>query len=177
MQIIKVVTGLLDENCYVLKKDNKVLVVDPGDDYPLIKEAIGGDKVVGILITHGHGDHVGALRNFLTNKKMKIFKHSSTEEKEYDVDGFKFEVIKTPGHSKDSICFYFKDSSSMFVGDFIFKDSIGRWDLPGGDKNEMYESIERMKSYPDDIILYIGHGEDSRLGYEKENNKYFNTKK
>lgn len=177
MEIIRVVTGSLDENCYILKKNDKALVIDPGDEYPKIKEAIGDAKVIGVLVTHAHFDHVGALRNFLTNKRMKVFKHSTVQEQEYTIDDFKFEVINTPGHSKDSITFYFKEEGCMFVGDFVFKDTVGRWDLPGGDKEVMYDSIEKIRVYSDNITLYPGHGDKTTLGYEKENNKYFNDYK
>ena len=103
MEIQKIVTGMLDENCYVLKSNGTCLVVDPGDDYIKIKEAIGEDKVLGILLTHSHFDHVGALRHFLTKRSIKIFKKSSVEEQEYHIGDFSFQVIFTPGHSKDSI--------------------------------------------------------------------------
>ena len=103
MEIQKIVTGMLDENCYVLKNNGTCLVVDPGDDYIKIKEAIGENKVLGILLTHSHFDHVGALRHFLTKRSIKIFKRSSVEEKEYQIGDFSFETIFTPGHSKDSI--------------------------------------------------------------------------
>ena len=173
MKIEKIVTGTLEENCYVLKCDNTCLVVDPGSDYPKIKEAIGEDKVLGVLITHSHFDHVGALRNFLTKRSIKIFKKSNTLEKEYELGPFKFSVIYTPGHSSDSICFYFKDEKIMFVGDFIFKDSVGRCDLPTGDIKKMNESILKIKEYEEDITLYSGHGDNTTLGYEKKNNEYF----
>ena len=62
----------------------------------------------------------------------------------------------------------------MFVGDFIFKDNIGRCDLPSGNIEEMKKSIEKIKKYDDDIIIYPGHGEITSLGYEKESNYYFN---
>ena len=60
MKIDCVVTGYLDENCYILSNDKTCLVVDPGDDYLKIKEAIGDKKVLGVLITHSHADHIGA---------------------------------------------------------------------------------------------------------------------
>ena len=173
MEIIKIVTGVLEENCYVLKQNNTCLVVDPGDDYLKIKEVIGEDKVLGVLITHSHFDHIGALRNFLTKRSVKVFKKSSTIEKEYEIGDFKFEVIYTPGHSKDSICFYFKEDKVMFVGDFIFKESIGRCDLPGGDSTEMNNSLANIKKYPKDITLYPGHYESTTLDYEINNNPYF----
>lgn len=172
MEIIKVVTGALDENCYVLVKGDNCLVIDPGDDFHKIKEVINGRKVLGVLITHSHFDHIGALRNFLTKRSIKIFKRSNLEEKEYTIGDFKFNCIHTPGHSRDSVSFYFPEEEVMFVGDFIFKESIGRVDLPGGNNNEMNMSIAKILEYDDEIILYPGHNEDTTLGYEKENNPY-----
>ena len=172
MKIEKIVTGLLDENCYVLKKNDTCLVVDPGDDFIKIKEVVGECKVLGVLLTHSHFDHIGALRNFLTKRSVKIFKKSSTEEKKYQIGDFSFQVIYTPGHSKDSICFYFEEEKAMFVGDFIFKESIGRCDLPGGDEGEMKDSLTKIKEYPSDITLYPGHDEVTTLAYELEHNSY-----
>lgn len=173
MEIKKVVTGALDENCYVLIKNGNCLVVDPGADYNSIKEVIGDNKVLGVLITHSHFDHIGALRNFLTKRSIKIFKRSNLEEKEYSVGDFKFECFHTPGHSKDSVTFYFEEDNAMFVGDFIFEGSIGRVDLPGGSKSEMDESLNRFKSFDKDFKLYPGHGDETTLNNEKENNPYF----
>lgn len=172
MEIIKVITGTLDENCYVLKQKNTCLVVDPGDNYQKIKEVISDAKVLGVLITHSHFDHIGALRNFLVKRSVKIFKKSNLEEKEYTIGDFKFKAIYTPGHSKDSVTFYFEEEKVMFIGDFIFKDSIGRCDLPGGSTTDMKESINKIKKYPKDITLYPGHNEETTLKDELENNPY-----
>lgn len=172
MEIKTIITGSLDENCYILIKNKTCLVVDPGDDYKKIQEEIGDNKVLGVLITHSHFDHIGALRNFLTKRSVKIFKKSNLEEKEYTIGDFKFKCIYTPGHSKDSVTFYFEEESCMFIGDFIFKESIGRVDLPGGDKNEMDKSIAKILTYNDDIILYPGHYEHTTLNYEKQKNPY-----
>ena len=172
MEIKKVVTGALDENCYILIQDGECLIVDPGADFPKIKDEIGANKVLGVLITHSHFDHIGALRNFLTKRSIKIFKRSNVEEKEYEIGKFKFKGIHTPGHSKDSVTFYFEDEKIMFIGDFIFKDSIGRTDLPGGNMIEMEQSIEKIKNYNDDVILYPGHNEETTLGEEKQKNPY-----
>lgn len=172
MQIKKIVTGTLDENCYVLIKNGNCLVVDPGADYPKIREEVGDNKVLGVLITHSHFDHIGALRNFLTKRSIKIFKKSNLLEKEYEIGDFKFECIYTPGHSKDSVTFYFKEDNAMFVGDFVFKDSIGRCDLPGGSTSEMEDSIKKLLMYNENINIYSGHGEDTTLDREKSNNPY-----
>lgn len=167
-----VVTGFLDENCYLIIKNGTCLVVDPGDDFHKIKEEIGDNKILGVLITHSHADHIGALRNFLTKRSIKIFKRSNLEEKEYTIGDFKFKCIYTPGHSKDSVTFYFEEEKIMFVGDFIFKDSIGRCDLPGGSESEMKDSINKILEYPDDIKLYPGHYQETTRGDEKTNNQF-----
>ena len=172
MDIRTVVTGYLDENCYLLIKNGTCLVVDPGDDYNDIKKEIGDNKVLGVLITHSHFDHIGALRNFLVKRSIKIFKKSNLEEKEYSIGDFTFKCIYTPGHSKDSVTFYFEEEKAMFCGDFIFNESIGRCDLPGGSESEMKESINKILEYPDDIALYPGHNSNTTLGYEKENNPF-----
>lgn len=173
MNIKKVVVGSLEENCYILEKNNTCLVIDPGDEYQKIKKVIGDNKVIGVLITHSHFDHVGALRNFLSKRGVKIFKKSNTQEQEYTIGDFTFSCIDTPGHSSDSITFYFKEINAMFVGDFIFKNSIGRWDLPTGSIKDMKKSIEKIKEYDDSIKIYNGHGEDTILKEEKKNNPYF----
>ena len=173
MEIKKVITGYLDENCYVLIQDGTCLVVDPGDDYNKIKDTIGDNKVLGVLITHSHFDHIGALRNFLTKRSIKIFKKSNLEDnKSYSIGSFQFKSLYTPGHSKDSVTFFFEGEKCMFVGDFIFKEGIGRCDLPGGSSVEMKDSIQKLLSYEEDITLYPGHNDTTTLAYEKENNPY-----
>ena len=178
MEIKKIVTGALEENCYVLSKDGTCLIVDPGSDSKNIKELVGTDKIIGVLVTHSHFDHIGALRDFLnSNRRLKIFKKSNlTDMKEVSVGTFKFIPIMTPGHSSDSVTFYFKDDNAMFVGDFIFKDTVGRCDLPTGSSEDMDKSIEKIKDYDDSISLYPGHGDETTLGREKQYNLYFINK-
>ncbi len=173
MEIKKIVTGYLDENCYLLIDNKTCLVVDPGDDYNKIKEEIADNKVLGILITHSHADHIGALRNFLTKRSIKIYKKSNLEDwKKYEIGSFQFQCLFTPGHSKDSVTFYFENENAMFVGDCIFKESIGRTDLPGGNEAEMEQSLKRILEFSADITLYTGHYDITTLAYEKENNPY-----
>ena len=175
MEIKCIVTGYLDENCYVLIKNGKCLVVDPGDDYFKIKDIIDDNQVIGVLITHSHADHIGALRNFLTKRSIKIVKSSNVEVDgmSFDIEDFHFQAFHTPGHSKDSITFYFEEDHAMFVGDFIFRESVGRTDLPGGSDSDLQESLKWIQSYPDDIVLYTGHYDSTSIGYERKNNPYF----
>ena len=174
MEIKKIITGTLDENCYVLKEDNMCLVIDPGDDADLIKKEIGNDKILAILLTHSHFDRIGALREIIGKKNIPILKDRILEEKEYKYGPFVFSTIKTKGHSNDSITYYFKSGNAMFTGDFLFKGSIGRCDLPSGSIIDMEKSIEKIKTYDEFITLYPGHGDITTLEEEKKNNPYLN---
>ena len=171
MKIHRVVVGYIEENCYILEKNGKVLVIDPGDEIDRIRTTIGDNKVVGVLVTHMHFDHVGALSYF--DKKM-VYSFDNLEEQEYKIDDFSFEVIYNPGHSKDSISYYFRDENILFGGDFIFYRSIGRWDFEDGNYNEMMASIDKIKKYPKDMKIYPGHGIETTLGDEIKYNEYFN---
>jgi len=91
----------------------------------------------------------------------------------FSIGDFNFEVIYTPGHKEDAITIYFKELDSMFCGDFIFKDGIGRCDLPGGDINEMIKSIDKMKNYNSNIVIYPGHGDMAYLGEEIGKIRFF----
>lgn len=173
MEVIKIVTGTLEANCYVLKQNGTCLVIDPGADGAKIKDAIGKDKVLAVLLTHTHVDHIGAIRDVIGKKKIPTLKGRIAIEQEYHYGTFTFDVIKTKGHSSDSITFYFKDINTMFTGDFLFKEDIGRCDLPTGSTTEMMESIEKIKKYDPNIIVRPGHGEDTTLGHEFEKNSSF----
>ncbi len=160
MKINRVIVGDLDTNCYILIKDNKCLIIDPGDEYNKIKEVIGNNEIVGVIITHHHFDHIGALDKF--NKDL-ILDRNNLEEKEYNIDNFKFEIIHTPGHKEDCITIYFKEENIMFTGDFLFKDAIGRIDLPGGNHRDMFNSLNKIKEYNKNIKIYPGHGDSTYL--------------
>ena len=175
MKVDRVVTGYLQENCYILTQGNECLIVDPGDDYHLIKKIIDNKKVLGILLTHNHFDHIGAVDDIRKEYNVDVYSFKNLKEGKNSMGDFSFDVICTPGHTSDSICFYFYEEKIMFTGDFLFKESIGRWDLETGNYNDMKESISKIKKYDDDIIIYPGHGEKSTIFYEKNNNKYLFT--
>jgi glyoxylase-like metal-dependent hydrolase (beta-lactamase superfamily II) len=158
IKVIKV--GPLETNCYILTIDNECIIIDPGDDFNKIKSEIGSNKVIGCLVTHFHQDHIEALEEVVSHYDVEINKPKYGK--------FNYEIIETPGHTFDSKTFYFKDINTMFTGDFIFKSSIGRTDL-GGNDNDMQQSIENIKKYDDNIIIYPGHGSKTTLGAEKIN--------
>ena len=162
MKIDRVVVGELETNCYILSIDSDVLIIDPGDEYEKIIDKVYGKNILGILITHSHFDHVGALKHF----NNVVYNYYNLSEKSYNIGKFNFDVITTLGHTMDSICFYFKKENIMFTGDFIFKNAIGRTDL-GGDYIEMKKSLNKIRNYDDNIKIYPGHGDSSTLGEEK----------
>lgn len=166
MNIKSVVVGSLDTNCYILEKDGEVLIIDPGAEEEKIIENITG-KVVGIIITHHHFDHVGALEKIKQYYNVKVYDFSNLIENS-TVGKFSFKVLSTPGHTDDSISIYFKEDNIMFVGDFIFYGSIGRTDL-GGNDLDMKKSIESILLYDDDIKLYPGHFIPTSIGIERHN--------
>ncbi len=173
VDILKV--GELKANCYILYSKDKCLIIDPGDDEDFIISRIKELKAkpVGVIVTHHHSDHSKCAKSISDIYNIKIYSFNNLFEQEHFLDPFKFRVIYTPGHTSDSITLYFKDYGVMFTGDFLFKDDIGRTDLPTGNFNDMIKSIKKIKEYDDDITIYPGHGKKTTLGHEKDNNRNF----
>jgi len=169
MIVKRLVLGPLSTNCYLVIKDNNCLIVDPADNIVTIRKELTNLNFVGILITHYHFDHIGALEELKQYYNVPIYDYSTDN---INVENFNFEIIHNPGHTIDSVSFYFRNEKIMFVGDFIFKETIGRTDLDTGNMMEMQDSLNMIKKYPDDVILYPGHGEKTTLGHEKINNIY-----
>lgn len=173
MKVEKIKVGYLRCNCYLLDINGEVLIIDPGDNFNDIDKVINNRKILGIIITHHHHDHDGVVSYFCHKYHVKVYDKNNLTEGNNEIDKFKFEVIYTPGHKEDAISIYFKEDKVMFVGDFIFKDSIGRCDLVGGNILDMIKSINKIKCYDRSITIYPGHGEKTSLGYERDNNPYF----
>ena len=159
MKIEKLVVGPLKTNCYILKKENKCIIIDPGDEAAKIKEACKDCEVEEILVTHHHFDHILALKELENTYHLK---HNTFLRKT-----FQYEIIATPGHASDSLTFYFKEEHVMFTGDFLFYHTIGRCDLETSSIPDMKKSLEKISKYLDNIIIYPGHGKQRILGEEK----------
>lgn len=168
MQIETVKVGNLQTNCYIITKQGKSVIIDPGDEYSKIINKVKDKNVVDILVTHHHFDHIGALE--------KLEKHFSLKHNQKMSETLNYQIIKNPGHSKDSISFYFPEEKVLFGGDFIFYHSVGRWDLPSGSLKEMKESIEKILKFPKDITIYPGHGPQTNLENEIPYLEYFMKK-
>lgn len=175
MNIEILTVGPLKTNCYLVYKDSECLIIDPGaEENNIIKTIEDLElKPLAIFLTHDHFDHNIYAKSLSELYDVEIYDYKNLFEDTHHIGPFNFEVIYTPGHSSSSITFYFRNYNIMFVGDFIFKDNIGRVDLPTGNYQEMIESINKIKKYDDDIVLYPGHGDSTTLGHEKKHNYYF----
>ncbi len=166
MEIKKIVVGALETNCYILKKGEFSLIIDPGCEASKIINEVGDTKVIGIIVTHNHFDHIGALDELKDYYRCSVYDKSNLEEKNYNLNSFNFDVIYTPGHTNDSITIHFNEEKTMFTGDFLFKNSIGRYDLPTGNYSELIKSLRKIKNYDTNIVIYPGHGPSSTLNEE-----------
>jgi glyoxylase-like metal-dependent hydrolase (beta-lactamase superfamily II) len=201
---VKVLTvGPLAENCIIYSKNNRCIIFDPGDEGDKIVEYIKQNSFepLYILNTHGHFDHIGAVRylqkyfnipfylhsddNYLIKSSAEsiLFAFIRVEVPEKicflnDNEIIKFEdeeflVIHTPGHTKGSVCFYNSKSNILISGDTLFNNSIGRTDLPGGDYNSLTDSIRnKLFLLPENTIVYPGHGIETNIGFEKAYNPF-----
>lgn len=164
MKIETLVVGMLQENCYIVTIGDNSFIIDPGDEVDRIIDACKDKNIKEILITHHHFDHIGALEELEKHLRLK---------ENFKSNLFNYETIKTPGHTVDSVTYYFPDEKVMFTGDFIFYHSIGRTDLPTGNMEDMVSSLNLISKYPDNIEVYPGHGPKTNLGKEKNNFKYY----
>ena len=171
LKVERVVTGFLDENCYIVHNGNECLVIDPGSDINKIVTNINRLLLVvkGVLITHYHSDHVGCLDYMKDVYKVPVIDYKNAGD--VVIDSFNFKVIETFGHTMDSCSFYFDKDSMLFSGDFIFKGTIGN--IEDECEEEMFKSLKSLKFYPEKVIIYPGHEEQTTVGEELKNNPYF----
>ena len=200
MLIKKIVVGPLESNCYLVGDDltKEIFIIDPGADYEIIKGIIDKDglKPKAVINTHGHGDHIGANKefgipvwihrldaDFLTDPSKNLsgafgflLKTKTASRLLEDGDAlsmgkYKLEVIHTPGHTPGSICL--KGDGVIFTGDTLFCQGIGRTDFAYGSEEDIMCSIkERLFTLDDDYIIYPGHGPSSTIGNEKLYNPF-----
>lgn len=172
MKIDTLVLPPLDNNCYIVSNNNDAIIIDPSSSENLIEKHLKDNNLnlVAIFVTHYHFDHVGALSYLKDKYNVKVYDFNTIGK--FKIANMKIEVIPTKGHSNDSVSFFFKDTLDMFVGDFIFLESIGRTDLEGSDEEEMAYSLNMIKNYDKNIKLYPGHGEMTTLSHELIYNPY-----
>ena len=169
MLIKKVIVGNLSTNCYILENNNECLIIDPGSEANKIKNEIN-KHVVGILLTHSHFDHVGALDELVKYYNANVYDYSNLKEGHNTINSFDFIVQFNLGHTLDSISFIF--DNIMFSGDFIFNNGIGRCDL-GGDFLLMKKSIKKLLDNNVNYKIYPGHGDVTYLNDEVDILNYY----
>ena len=167
------------------------VVIDPGYEAETILRAAeeAGKKITAILLTHGHFDHVGAVRSIAHRTGCRIYIHRAEQDQpeqmtggmlffshtygEGDVlklAGLEIRVLHTPGHTPGSVCLQVEDT--IFAGDTLFAGSIGRTDFPGGSMAQMRQSLARLMEMPENYRVLPGHGAETTLFAEKEQNPY-----
>jgi hydroxyacylglutathione hydrolase len=206
-EIVKrLVLGQFAVNCYILAAGNANIIIDAGAEPEVIEKYLKDEKINPdfLLNTHGHYDHIGAVGQIISNYKIPFYIHKSEEflitdagknmssifEKKgliletYNLidekssgffDKYGVRIIHTPGHTPGSISIVYEDL--LFTGDLLFKGSIGRTDLPGGDSATIKKSLTLLKSSKSlnsEFKVLPGHGEISTLGYEFKNNYFLN---
>ena len=164
-----IINGYLEENCYLVHNGKECLIIDPGSESERIIARVKELKlnVLGILITHSHFDHVGALEDVENEFNVVVVDDKNRKE---NIGPFKYRIIENYGHTMDSISFYFYEDDILFSGDFIFKGSIGKYDY----KNEkiMRYSLKEFKDLDKNIVIYPGHGEKTTVESELKYNMF-----
>ncbi len=206
LRVKRLILGPAFTNTYLVWDDenNEGIVIDPADEGQLIIREIekSGFSPSLIVITHGHFDHVGALRELKENLGIPAAIHPLeieilktvpfqaqlfgmyaeepptpekrlTEGDTIKAGNYTFKIIETPGHSPGSISLYSQEAGIVFTGDTLFRRSIGRTDLPGGNFETLISSIkEKLFTLEDDVKVFPGHESPTTIGEEKRYNPF-----
>ncbi len=207
MIVDRVIVGPFASNCYIVSVESNKdgIIIDPGDEAKNILQKVSdlGLDIKLIVLTHGHIDHVGALKDIKEATGAEVAIHIDDAKSlsgwrgllksvlvpglsypvppspdrllgdgdSLDADDLHFEVLHTPGHTPGCICLL--GEGVVFSGDTLFNYGIGRTDLPGGDYNQLIESIRtRLMVLPDDTVVYPGHGPETTIGAERSGNPF-----
>ncbi|MBQ8909431.1 MAG: MBL fold metallo-hydrolase [Oscillospiraceae bacterium] len=193
LHIHTLTVGPLETNCYILYADNcrECLIIDPGYEPDRVLDAVKelGKTISAILLTHGHFDHVGGVREIFSQTDCDIYlcpadcqmpetmtagplcyTNSYQDGDSLNLAGLTLQVLHTPGHTPGSVCLLCENA--LFAGDTLFAGSCGRTDLPCGDWDTLASSLARLKALPGDYTVYPGHGEATKLSLERIYNHY-----
>lgn len=196
MEIINLFPGSYNSNCYILVHGGEAVVIDPSASAKAILSRVeqAGAVLKGILLTHGHFDHIVSIDTLRRACSAPLMIHKEDAEMlddgrknaftlffgqdiryqpaerllqggdKINVGGMDIEVIHLPGHSKGSVCYYIPGERTMFTGDLLFAEGYGRADLHGGNMFTLRTSLCALREYPKNVTIYPGHGDSSPLG-------------
>ena len=190
MNLQKLTLGLYQTNTYILSNGTEAAVIDPGYEPDTILDALEGLTLKAILLTHGHFDHVGAVKELVAETGCKVYIHAADLSlppmvtagplyytHTYDegdticpITGVEITVLHTPGHTPGSVCLLC--GRDLFTGDTLFEGSCGRVDLPGGNGHQMVASLRRLAALQADYQVHPGHGGSTALSAERRYNPY-----
>ena len=184
--------GSLQTNCYMAwaEGSEKCILIDPGYEPELLLEQVRRNRkeLEAILLTHGHFDHVGGVKQIAAETGCKVYicaeeikqplrysdgLHYTDTVAEGDVlelAGLTLQVLHTPGHTPGSVCLMCEHV--IFSGDTLFWGSCGRTDLPGGSWTTIRTSLKRLADLSGDYDVYPGHGDATTLSFERKMNPY-----
>jgi len=200
------VVGPLATNCYIVGSESskKGMIIDPGAEAEVILRNVKdlGFEIKSIVLTHGHIDHIGALKEVKEATGAEVAIHADDAQAlqrkplgtlfgisyptpppadrllqggdSLDIGDLHFQVLHTPGHSPGCICLL--EEGVVFSGDTLFNYGIGRYDLPGGSYSQLMDSIHtKLMVLPDNTIVYPGHGPETTIGAERRGNPSLHT--
>ena len=191
MNIHTIPLGAYQTNTYIVENGGHCVIIDAGYAPEVILRFLRDHNLMAdaILLTHGHFDHVGAVRElavelecpvYLHEKELSMppmmtagplyYTHTYGEGDRLQLAGISFRVLHTPGHTPGSVCLMAEDH--LFSGDTLFAGSCGRTDLPGGDWATIRKSLARLSGMTEDLLVHPGHGESTTLAREKQYNPY-----
>ena len=185
--------GAYQTNCYLVwdESADTCVVIDPGYEPDTVLDEVRnlGKTIAAVLLTHGHFDHVGGVRELAAETGCPVYLHEAElsmppqmtagplfytntygEGDFVEAAGLSFKVLHTPGHTPGSICLLCENA--MFSGDTLFWGSCGRTDLPGGNWATIQKSLKRLAALSGDYDVYPGHGDFTKLSFERKMNPY-----
>lgn len=177
----------VDNNVWVLGDDTECVVIDAPHDVTTIVNVVAGRKVLAILCTHAHDDHVRVAPALAAAVDAPILLHPAdlavwrlthdtppdgelADGQEIPVGGTTLTVLHTPGHAPGAVCFYAPDLATVFTGDTLFNGGPGATGRSFSDHGLLVQSItDRLLSLPGQTIVKTGHGDDTTIAAERPN--------